>query len=389
MTAEAPMLELADLIADCGGGDLLRCMQCGSCTGACPWPTVKRFSPRQVIRLASLGLAGYEAEDIWTCVTCGSCLGTCPRGVDVIEVMRATRVLLINAGQAPKSFAVPLGSLRAEGNPWSGSRAERSGWAEDLALPPISRASEHLLLLCCTQSYDPRGRLTARALVALLRAAAVRFGVLGNGQSCCGEQARSLGAEELYQALRGANAELLRVHEVRSVIVSSPHCLQGMKRDAAAELGLEVVHSAELLDTLIAERRLVPRHPVAMTVTYHDPCYLGRHGGQYEAPRRVLRAIPGLTLVEMARSRATSLCCGGGGGGSWLEVPPAERFAFERVREAQATGATAIVTACPYCIAMFEDAVKVLGLEQSLEVLEVAEILARSVDLGSAGAPAH
>jgi Fe-S oxidoreductase len=379
MTAESPMLEIAELIAEAGGSDLHRCMQCGTCTGACPWPTVKRFSPRQVLRLASLGLSGYEAEDIWTCVTCGSCVKECPRGVDVIEVMRATRALLLESGQAPKSSAVPLGSLRAEGNPWSGSRAERGVWAAELGLPAVDAASEYLLLLCCTQSYEPRSRLAARALVALLRAANVRFGVLGDAQGCCGDQARSLGADELYRSLSRANAELLREHDVRRVIVSSPHCLAAMKREHGADQGLAVVHAAELLDELVQVGKLVPSERVALTVTYHDPCYLGRHGGQYQAPRRVLQAIPGLKLVEMERNRATSLCCGGGGGGMWLEVPQAERFAFARVREAQATGASVLATACPYCMAMFEDAVKVLELEQSIAVQDVAEILARSV----------
>ena len=171
----------------------------------------------------------------------------------------------------------------------------------------------------------------------------------------------------------------LRSHGVKKVIVSSPHCMQSFKRSADGYGPLEIVHSSQLLDQLISSKKIVPSRPVKMRATWHDPCYLGRHAGEYEAPRRVLRSIPGVELVEMASHHADSLCCGGGGGGAWLEVPTEQRFALLRVREAQAVQADTIVTGCPYCIAMFEDAVKVLELEDKIAVRELSEVLQQSV----------
>jgi len=378
MTAVSPMLELTDLIFEVGGDDLQLCMQCGTCTGVCPWPAVKRFSPRQVIRLASLGLEGYEQEDLWNCVTCNSCVLRCPRGIDLIDVMRSTRAVMLEAGTFPETYRGALGSLRSDGNPWSGERAQRTAWAEGLELPQFDGSQEYLYFSCCTQAYDPRNRKVARSLVELLRRAGVSFGVLGVEESCCGDQARKVGAEDVYLELREANLELLRERGARRIISASPHCMQVFNGDYAGELPLESLHYTQLLDQLLAAGELPLDEPVAETVTYHDPCYLGRHAGEYEAPRRLLQAIPELELKEMPRNRETSLCCGGGGGGLWMDLPIEERFAVMRVREAREVGATVIATACPYCTSMLEDAVRVLDLDEELQVLDVAELVARS-----------
>lgn len=383
MTVWTPMMELADLIVGAGGDDLRLCMQCGNCTAVCPWPAVKNFSPRKVLRQISMGLEGYEAEDIWNCVTCRNCVQRCPRGVDMIEVVRAARSVLMEAGQNPRAWNGPLGSLRAEGNPWSGNRNERSQWASDLALPQFDKSSEYLLFTCCTQAYDARNRRAARALVPLLREAGVNFGVLGDAVTCCGEQAHSAGVVELGEELKNTNLNLFREHSVRKVIVASPHCLKMFQGAGPDDAPLEVVHAAQLLDELIAKKKLVPKAPIPMRVTWHDPCYLGRHAGEFEAPRRVLQSIPGLDFVEMRSNHKDSLCCGGGGGGAWREVPAEQRFASLRVREAQAVGAQAIVTGCPYCIAMFEDAVKVLELEGTIAIKDIAEVVADSVGVAT------
>ncbi|MBN1653149.1 MAG: (Fe-S)-binding protein [Deltaproteobacteria bacterium] len=379
MTAVIPMLELTDLILEIGGIDLLTCMQCGTCTGVCPWPTVKAFSPRRVIRLASLGLEGYEQEDLWRCVTCNSCVIRCPRGIDIIDVMRSTRSVMIEAGTYPQTYNAPLGNLRSEGNPWSGLRKDRASWSKDLALKPFDRDTEYLYFTCCTQAYDPRNRKVARALTWLLQKAGVDFGVLGEAESCCGDQARKVGAGDVYGQLREANLALFREHGVEKIIVASPHCMQAINLDYAGELPLTAIHYAQLLSRLIEEGALTPRTKPDATVTYHDPCYLGRHAGEYEAPRKVLRAIPGIEMVEMPRNRENSLCCGGGGGGLWMDVPTEERFAVLRIREAQEAGANIIATACPYCTSMLEDAVKVLDLEDQIAIRDIAELVYESV----------
>jgi Fe-S oxidoreductase len=302
-----------------------------------------------------------------------------------MEVMRAARVVLEQSGGIPKSYRGPLGSLRSQGNPWSEERAARDRWAEELGLAPgIGPAAPEALLFfaCCTQIYEPRNRHVARALSAVLKEAKVPFGVLDQRQSCCGDQARKVGAEELYQELRQSNRQLLQEAGARRILVSSPHCLQTLNGDYRAQVeAFQAVHHAQLLQELLHRQQLVFSREVSLKATYHDPCYLGRHGGEYEAPREVLRAISGLKLLEMPRNRDSSLCCGGGGGGLWREVPPAQRFAAQRIREAQATGAEAIITACPYCIVMFEDGIKVLGLEETMAVFDLAEIVAQAMGL--------
>ncbi len=384
MTAESPMLEITDLIVDAGGAELLECMQCATCTGVCPWPTVKQFSARTVIRLVSLGLEGYEQEDLWNCVTCNTCVLRCPRGIDVIEVMRATRAVMLESGAAPATYRGPLASLGSDGNPWQGDRDERYAWAEGLDLKPFDDTCDYLYFTCCTQAYDPRNRKVARDLVTVLQQGGLTLGVLGDKESCCGDQARKVGAEDVYQKLKQSNLKLMQKHGVKRALVSSPHCRQVMNLDYAREMELTADHYTQVLAKLIAAGKLTPSSEVALKVTYHDPCYLGRHAGEYEAPRQVLRAIPGLELLEMPRNREESLCCGGGGGGLWMDVPMEQRFAIQRVKEAKETGAQVIATACPYCTCMLEDAVKVLDLEEQIAVKDVAELLSQSLPKGGA-----
>lgn len=379
MTAVSPMLELTDLILEVGGEDLQRCMQCGTCTGVCPWPRVKQFSPRQVIRYMSFGFEGYEEEDLWNCVTCNTCVTRCPRGIDLIEVMRAGRAVMLESGSYPRTLSGPLSSLRTDGNPWSGERDERYAWAEPGSLPTYGPDTEYLFFSCCTQSYDPRNKRVGKAMISILGHAGVSFGSLGTAESCCGDQARKVGAQDVFDDLESKNVALFEEHEVDKIIVASPHCLQALNRDYKVGRPIRAVHYAQVFRDLLRAGKLRLDKPVEAKVTYHDPCYLGRHAGEYEAPREVLRAIPGLDLVEMPRNRERSLCCGGGGGGLWLDVPNDERFSVIRVQEALDTGAEVIATACPYCTSMLEDAIKTLDVEDSVRVLDVAELVAQSM----------
>ncbi len=380
MSAILPCPEVTDIIREAGSGTFAVCMQCGTCTSVCPWNLVASYSPRTLIRLVSLGLEGFEGDSLWNCVTCHTCVERCPRGVEIADVVRATRSVVISMGSEPVEFRGPLGSLRADGNPWSGERSDRTKWREDLGVPAFGAETEWFLFTCCTQAYDARGARVGKALIGLLRRAGLSFGCLGREESCCGEMARKAGAEEVFAGLRASNTALFSEQAVRKVIVSSPHCLDAFTRDYPDLDGsLEVVHHTALLARLLEEGKLVPKREVPRRVTYHDPCYLGRHHGVYDEPRAVLSAIPGLTLVEMERSREKSLCCGGGGGGLWREIPAEQRFAVLRAREARETGADTIAVACPYCMSMLEDAIKVLDLENEIRVRDVAELLAESV----------
>jgi Fe-S oxidoreductase len=377
----APFPEVTEAIAQVAGQTLRICIQCGTCTGLCPWNLVKRFSPREMIRLAQLGLEGFESEALWNCVTCNTCVQKCPRGVEIIDVVRSMRAIMNETGTVPASLKGPLGSLASRGNPWGGDRSERIKWSEGLEVPTYCPGTEYLLFTCCTQAYDPRNQKAARALVKVLKACGVNFGLGWDRESCCGDACRKLGGEELFLRLAQANVALFEEKEVRRILVASPHCLNAFRKDYKEVDGrLEVVHHSVLLANLLRQGRLELKKALHLKVTYHDPCYLGRHNGIYEPPRELIRAIPGVQLVEMKRNRDESLCCGGGGGGIWMEVPSGERFSELRVAQAEETGAEVIVAACPYCVSMFEDAIKTTGRSESMRVMELSELLSEAIE---------
>jgi Fe-S oxidoreductase len=386
MQAINPVIEIADVVAEYGGESLHACMQCGTCTGVCPWGLVNAYSPRQILRQVSLGLDGAE-EAVWRCVTCNTCVSRCPRGVELIDVLRAVRALMVEQGTTPEGIRGPLSSMHSDGNPWNGKREERMEWAKGLEVPAFSPDQDYCFFTCCTLAYDPRNKKVGRALIRLLQRAGLSFGMLDTQESCCGDQARKLGADDVFSELARSNIELFQERGVRRALVASPHCLNAFTKDYRELDGaVSSEHYTEVLDSLIADGKLSPTGEVGCTVTFHDPCYLGRHNGIYDAPRRVLQSIPGLKLVEMPRCRENSLCCGGGGGGAWGEYDVEERFAVLRVREALETGAEVIATACPYCTLMLEDAVGVLNAGDQIAVRDVAELLAQSVGVENAAA---
>ncbi len=381
MDAVTPFLEVTEAIKELGGEDLERCMQCGTCTGVCPWNLVRYFSPRGMIRLAQFGLEGFESEDLWRCVTCNNCVINCPRGLHIIDILRSMRMMMNETGSVPPSLKGPLGSASNRGNPWSGDPEDRTAWAEGLEVVPFHEGMEYLFFTCCTHAYDARNQKAARALVRVLRAAGVDFGMLMEGEQCCGDAIRKMGGEEVFGKLMENNMGSFEDNGVRRILTASPHCYNAFSKDYAEFGGIyQVRHYTQILEEALLEGRLPVVRELGKTVTYHDPCYLGRHNGIYDPPRRVLRSIPGLDLVEMERNRENSLCCGGGGGGLWNEVPTDERFAILRVQEALETGAEVIAAACPYCIIMFEDAVKTMGKEEEIQVADIAELVMESLE---------
>jgi Fe-S oxidoreductase len=370
-----------DVMAEVGE-TFMSCLQCGTCTSVCPWNQVLSYSPRRILRQLSLENGNQQSVDqaVWSCVTCNACGLNCPRGIGIIDVMQAVRRLNITGERIPESFEAPLNSLKDNGNPWGGDRRKRLAWAADLDLPAFAPEHEYCLFTCCTTAYDPGNRQAGRALHQLIEKAGVSFGTLGSKENCCGDPAHKLGANELFSELALQNSELFLDAGVQKILTTSPHCLNAFKNNYAelkGSVGSE--HYTELVDRLIAQGRLKPVLEVARTVTYHDPCYLGRHNGIYEAPRRILQSIPGLTLIEMASSRENSLCCGGGGGGAWSDVLPQQRLGVLRVEEALSTGAEVIATACPYCIRMLSEAVRELGVEDQISVRDLTELLLQSV----------
>jgi Fe-S oxidoreductase len=377
-------VELEDVRAAVGE-TFMSCLQCGTCTSVCPWNQVLSYNPRRILRQLALETGSEETVDraVWSCVTCNACGLNCPRGIEIIDVIQSVRGLNVTGGRLPASLEAPLDSLRADGNPWNGVREQRLQWAVDLDLPVFAPEHEYCLFTCCTTAYDPGSRNAGRALLQLLAYAGINCGTLGARESCCGDPAHQVGAGELSSGMVLNNTELFLQAGVQKLLTTSPHCLNAFKNNYTGLRGVVASeHYTELLDRLIQAGRLRPLLEVAATVTYHDPCYLGRHNGIYEAPRRVLQSIPGLMLVEMANNRENSVCCGGGGGGAWSDTPPSQRLGVLRVQEALGSGAEVIATACPYCTRMLNDAIEALGVADRIAVRDLAELLWQSIMMG-------
>jgi Fe-S oxidoreductase len=402
--------------------DLTTCTECGRCQDQCPaWNTGKPLSPKLVITdlrdhlfekapflagevsaenpdghdpaVLERGLvADVVGEDVlWSCTTCGACVEQCPvdiEHVDTILDMRRYEVLM--ESRFPAEAGTMLRNVENSGDPWGLGSGQRLSWTEGLEfeVPVVAGAIpdgvEYLYWVGCAGALEDRARKTTQSIARLLHRAGVSFAVLGPRESCTGDPARRLGNEYLYQMQAQQNIETLNQAGVRKVVASCPHCFNTIAREYP-DLGgsYEVVHHSQLFARLVAEGRLSPSEPVSATVTYHDPCYLGRHNDVYDAPRSVLDAVPGVRQVEMRRCRERGFCCGAGGSRMWMEERIGKRVNLERTDEALGTGADVVGTACPYCMVMLDDAVKQRQAEGGFEgvrVMDVAQVLEQSLE---------
>ena len=379
METVTPLKEIVDEIKASGGDAFKRCFQCGLCDTVCPWNRVRSFSMRKIVREATFGLTEIESEDIWRCTTCGRCPQQCPRDVKQIDSGVALRRIATEYGVFPtsvKPIRTISGSLVGEGNPLNEERKKRADWAEGLSVKTFTEGMEILYFPDCYCSYDSRLKKVARATANILNRAGVDFGILGAQENCCGESIRKTGDEDVFKRLAKENIKTFIDNGVKKILVSSPHCYHTFKNEYPEFMvNFEVVHISQYLFKLIKEGRLELTKEYGKKVTWHDPCYLGRHNGIYDEPREVLKKIPGLELHEMPESRVDSLCCGGGGGRIWMETPKGERFSDLRIEQAIAAGAEVLVTSCPYCITNFEDSR--LNRENSdiIEIKDITEIL--------------
>jgi len=371
-----PYLEMSQAIVDAGGEALKKCYQCGTCTGTCPWTPITHFNIRKLIRFGQLGIDGIE-EYMWGCSTCKFCVDRCPRGVEIIDVVTAIRNVYSGGGMLPQSLRAFVGSLSARGNPWSGDQDKRNDWAKD-KYPVYTKDMDYLFFTCCTVCYDPRNIKLAKAAAEVLNLAGLSWGIPSVDVNCCGESVRKVGDLELFERLKQNNLNYFKTNNVDKIVVVSPHCLAAFKKEYGEDY--DVMHLSQLIARLIKEGKLTPKKDFGgLKVTYHDPCYLGRHSGVYDAPRDILKAIPGIDFVEMGRNREQSMCCGGGGGGLWMEKLKGERLSDLRIEEAMATGATVLATSCPYCITMFEDSSRTLNVDEQIKIKDVTELFLESL----------
>ena len=385
-----PLQEIVEAIEEAGGEDFKYCFGCGKCDVVCPWNRVRSFSMRKLIRQATFGLPEIELEDMWRCTTCGLCAVECPRGVKQIDVAVSLRRIATEYGVFPepvRGVRSASQSLESDGNPLGGERAARDAWADGLSLKPFAEGMEVLYFVGCYYSYDPRMTKVAVATAKLLKIAGVDFGILGSREACCGESVRKAGNEEVFRGLARSNIKTFIDKGVKRILVSSPHCYDTFVHDYPEFMvNFEVVHITEFLAELVAAGRLKLTGEFAKKVTWHDPCYLGRHNGIFDAPRELLKQLSGLELAEMTDSGKQSLCCGGGGGRIWMDTPKGERFADIRLDQAKQAGAEVLVTSCPYCISNFEESRLSLEEDDPLRVRDLTEVLLESLE-GSEESP--
>jgi Fe-S oxidoreductase len=320
------------------------------------------------------------ADVVYRCTMCGGCVEQCPVEYrdHILDIFLALRTECLDRSLISPAVKRFLETVYAYGNPWKTPRENRGDWAIGTAVTRYKPADEFLYYVGCAGSYDPRGMRIARTLGEVLLAAGVTFGILGSEEGCDGNEARLLGEEGLFEYLAAGNSQTFQRLHVRQIVTLSPHSYHVMRHEYPRfGAGVEVTHYTQLLGDLLAAGRLDLSKRFPRRVTYHDPCLLGRHNGEYDAPRAVLQSIPGLDLVEMPRNRENAFCCGGGAGNFYAgALDGTERSPGRiRVREARDTGAEVVAVACPNCMTMLEEAVKAEGLEERVAVKDIAEIV--------------
>jgi Fe-S oxidoreductase len=405
--------------------DFATCTECGRCQSQCPaWNTGKPLSPKSMIMslrdhalalavgptiaVAQRSLVGpsgvIEPDALWSCTTCGACVEQCPvdiEHVDHIVDMRRYQVLVEST--FPSEASVMLRHLEHAGDPWGRGVSARTEWTKGLPFPvrtldggQVPDDVEYLLWVGCAGALDDRGQRTTRAVAELLHEAGIEFAVLGSAETCTGDPARRIGNEFLFQALGRQNVETLNGAGVRAIVATCAHCFNTLANEYP-QLGgeYEVVHHTQLLARLVADGRLTPVTPVDATVTYHDPCYLGRHNRVFAPPRDILGSVPGVQLAEPTRNRETSFCCGAGGARMWMDEKLGTRINENRTDELLAQAPDVVAAACPYCIDMLADGVTLRQQQgragAEVQVSDVAEVLLRSVRTSAAspGPPRH
>ena len=381
------------------------CIQCSRCQDACPaYETGKELSPsaleinkRYFINDNISTIANGESIDkaltdwmlteeaAWSCTTCGYCVEVCPVGNEpMIDILRARQNLVMMESNFPQDAMETFEKMENYGNPWGLSPQDRENWMDGLDVPLMreKKNTDVLYWAGCSGAYDSRGREISQSVAKILNEANVDYACLGNEETCTGDSARRIGNEYLFQTMAEQNKETFEQYNFKKIVTQCPHCFTTLKNDYA-EMGIEldVVHHSQYIDELINEKKIEPKPYLDEDITFHDPCYLGRHNGEYDAPRKVLQSVlKEGSIKEMEQSKSDSFCCGAGGGNMWYEIKTGERINQHRVNQAVDTQAKTIAAACNFCNIMLEDGVKTTGNEENVRVVDIAEMVSKGLE---------
>jgi Fe-S oxidoreductase len=371
-------------ISDLSGGESLNwCYGCGKCVPVCPVDIVGEYGPRKIHRKVQRGLDLFKDPDLWLCTTCMNCLRVCPKEVDMIQIMPAVREVAVGEGEVPGELQDVFEKSFRYGNALGESPRKRARWTKGAGVPVKVLPSDPtpvdvLFYVEDYWSYHPRGNDAVQACARVMHALGIDWGILAHEEKTIGDSQRLAGEKGLFEALMEDVVSTLGRYEFKRIVTPDPHGYNALlKVYPTYGHTYEVLHYTQLLAPLV-DRLQWTKDLGGLRVTFHDPCYLGRHNGEYDAPRALLRAIPGLDLVEMGRCKENGYCCGGGGGGMWLDGftdnHVTERLSERRVREAVEYGADVLAVCCPYEVSRFEDAAKSTGNEQ-LAVRDIVELM--------------
>ena len=394
------------------------CTRCGRCQDSCPAHlTDKPLNPKQVIQDLKAHLnemapvwaqkktgaaaeqppeveakavsGGVIADDAsWSCTTCGACTTQCPVFIEPWpKLIELRRYMALMESRFPAEVQVAFRNMENNSNPWGIGSATRGDWAAELGVKTLAESPdpEYLLYVGCAGSFDELNKKVSTAVVKILQAAGVSFGILGAEEGCCGDSARKLGNEYLFQMMAQQNIEVMKGYNVKKIITLCPHGYNTLKNEYSQFGGeFAVYHYTEIIAQLIAQRRVTLSKRQNLKVAYHDSCYLGRHNGVYNPPRQILRAIPGVKLVEMKRNKERGFCCGAGGGRMWMEEHLGTRINHARIEDVVQTNPQVVGTACPFCYTMLVDGIKEKELQERYRASDIAELVLAAMDKGKA-----
>lgn len=365
--------------------DATKCINCYICFSECPIfkePSNNFAGPEVFEQLAN---RAYDPRDngnrakeanflgVYQCTTCSQCKISCPKELSPYEMICDLRSIVIEKGETPPTIRDALESVYENGNPWGRIRSQRSNWLQNLNVKHISEDVDLLFFIGSTASYDPRIQEIAKSLVACLDKAGINFGVLKNEETDAGNEVFGMGEKGLFELLLEENKKIFDKYKIKEIMTLSPHSYNVFK-NRYGKTNFEVQHYTQYIANLIEKGKYEFRGKLQKNITYQDPCYLGKHNGIYDSPRKIIENIPGVKFIELNKSRDRSVCCGGGGGRMWIDVP-GQRLSDIRVKEAIDLGAEIFATACPFCLSTLEDSVKKGGFEEQIQVMDISEIL--------------